>query len=346
VSGAARTAYDVKFGRHRASSEPRESDSQLVSLMVELGMNGAGGRCVLELGGVAAPPADLVAPVSVKLDAGGGAVTVFTGETYASETTAVSRMLRAADAISTLAGREAEQAYQDMSADFIIKDLLGKADATAGTVSPGPDLPFYPVHAGTSLLAHIQALARLMGADVYTDGSGKVHVAVPRATGAADHRLVFGETILALDLRRAPAAHDGVQLWGEGAASAKGKDKAHWLTADLSGVKGEAAITSSGQVRGNQASAMPRWVRSGAIRSGAAAGDAAQAMAAALAARRLRGHVEVFGAPEIMPGDLVDITHLPSDHAAAALLDGKPLRVRAVRHTLSRQGGLRTRIEV
>ena len=346
MSGAARTGYDVTIAGRRASSDPRQGELQLLSAVVALGMDGAGGRCTLELGGVADRPADPGAPVSVTLDAGGGAVTVFTGEAYASEATAVSQVVRAADAISTLAGFEAEQAYQDVSADFVIKDLLSQAGATAGTVSPGPDLPFYPVHAGVSALAHIQALARLMGADVYTDGSGKVQVAVPRDAGAADHRLVFGETILALHLRRAPPAQDGVQLWGEGAASAKGKDKAHWLAADLSGVKGEAAVAASGQVRTHQSGARPRRVLSGAIRSGAAAGDAAKAMATALAARRLCGHIDVFGAPEIMPGDLVGITRLPGDHAAAALLDGKALRVRAVRHTLSRQSGLRTRIEV
>lgn len=345
MSGPARTAYQVTIGGHRASSDGGGGDRQLVSLVVELGMDGVGGRCVLELGGAEQTPADPGAPVSVTLDAGNGAVTVFTGKAFASEATTVSQVVRAGDGLAELAAIEVEQAYQESSADFIIKDLLSKAGATPGTVTRGPDLPFYALHAGVSALTHLRALAGLTGGDIYTDGHGRVHVATPR-TGGADSNLVFGETILALDLRKMPPAFDGVQLWGEGAASSKGKDKAHWLSTDLSGVKGEAAVTADSKVQEGRAGTAPRRVHNGAIRSGAAAGDAAKGMATRLAARALRGRIDVFGAPELMPGDLVTIARLPPDHAAAALLGGKPLRVRSVRHTLSRQRGLRTRIEV
>lgn len=345
MSGSTRTAYQVAVGGHLASSDGRSGDRQLISLVVELGMDGAGGRCLVELSGAAQAPVDPGAPVSVTLDAGGGAVTVFTGETYASEATAVSQVVRAADGVAKLAAIEVEQAYQESSADFIIKDLLTKAGATAGTVAPGPDLPSYAVHAGVSALAHVRALATLIGADIYTDGRGRVHVAAAR-TGEASNTLTFGETILALDLRKVPPAFDGVQLWGEGAASSKGKDKAHWLSTDLSGVKGEAAVTAHAQVQEGRAGSAPRRIRVGAIRAGAAAGDAAKAMASLLAARGLRGSIEVFGAPDLMPGDLLAIARLPADHTAAAWLDGRALRVRSVRHTLSRERGLRTRIEV
>jgi hypothetical protein len=345
VSDSAHTAYAVTIGGHSASSDGRSGDCQLVSLVVELAMDGAGGRCVLELAGAAQAPAEPGAPVSVKLDAGDGAITVFTGTAYASEATAVSQLVRAADDGAKLAAIEVEQAYQDVSADFIIKDLLSKAGAAPGTVTAGPELPFYAVHAGVSALAHVRALAALTGADIYTDGDGKVHVAASK-TGGADTSLVFGETVLALDLRRAPTAFDGVQLWGEGAASAKGKDKAHWLSTDLSSVKGEAAVTASFEVETSSAGTAPRQVRVGAVRAGAVAGDAAKAMAASLAARRVRGSIDAYGMPGLTPGDLLNIDKLPADHAAAALLDGKPVRVRSVRHALSRQLGLRTRIEV
>jgi hypothetical protein len=47
-----------------------------------------------------------------------------------------------------------------------------------------------------------------------------------------------------------------------------------------------------------------------------------------------------------MPGDGVQLEGLPAGHALATLLQGPhKLRVRGVRHRLSRQGGLVTRME-
>nr|WP_294518354.1 hypothetical protein [uncultured Rhodopila sp.] len=345
MSGASKTAYDITVGGTTASSDGRKGDRLLLSLVVELGMDSAGGRCVLELAGAAQTPAQPGDSVSVQLDAGDGAVTVFTGTAYAGETTAVSQVVRAADGGAKLAAIEIEQAYEDVTADFIIKDLIGKAGATPGTISAGPDLASYAVHAGTSALAHIRTLAALTGGDFYTDGDGKVHVAAP-GEGGADATLSFGETILALDIRGVSPAFDGFEMWGEGAASSQGKDKAHWLSTDLAGVKGEASVAADGSVQAGNAGTSPRRIRAGAIRAGEAAGDAAKAKAAALAGRRLRGTIDAFGSPSLMPGSLLGIAKLPADHAAAALLNGKPVRVRAVRHTLSRNLGLRTRIEV
>jgi hypothetical protein len=268
---------------------------------------------------------------------------VFTGTVYASETTAVSQVVRAADDGAKLAAIEVEHAYQDVTAGFIIKDLIGKSGARAGTVSPGPGLAFYAVHAGVSALVHVRSLAALTGGDIYTDGGGKVHVAAPKE-GGANSSLTFGETILALDIQNVPPAFDGFQVWGEGAASSRGKDKAHWLATDLAGVKGEASVAADSS--GRRDKPRHRRIRVGAIRAGAAAGDAARAMAGMLAARRIRGTIDAYGSPNLMPGALLGIDNLPPAHAAAALLKNKPVRVRAVRHTLSRNLGLRTRIEV
>jgi hypothetical protein len=345
VSGASKTAYDVTIGGNTASSDGRTGDRLLLSLVVELGMGSAGGRCVLELAGAAQSPAKPGDSVTVKLDAGDGSVTVFTGTAYASETTAVSQIVRATDDGAKLAAIEVEQAYEDVTADFIIKDLIGKAGATPGTVSDGPDLAFYAVHAGISVLAHVRTLAALIGGDIYTDGEGKVHVAAPKQ-GGADASLTFGETILALDIRSIPPAFDGFQVWGEGAASSQGKDKAHWLSTDLAGVKGEASVASDSSINAGNPGTAPRRVRVGAIRAGAAASGAAKAMAGMLAALCVRGTIDAYGSPSLMPGVLLSIEKLPADHGAAALLKNQPVRVRAVHHTLSRNLGLRTRIEV
>jgi hypothetical protein len=337
------TAYLAKAGDYSAASDARQSDRQLLSLVVERGMDGTGGRCVMEFGGAGFTPVEAGAPVSITLDAGQGMLGVFTGTAYATETTAVSQVVRASDSLAKLARIQVEGAYADVSADFVVKDLLSQAGADAGTVARGPQLPAYVVHRNQRALRHLETLAALCGADLFTDGDGKVNLAEPK-TGGSDHSFKFGETVLALELCRAPPGFDGVEVWGEGAASSKGSDKAHWLSTDLSGVSGKASVDTRGAAS-SAAGTRPLRVTDGAIRSGGVAQDTATAWARKLAARWLEGSIEVFGAPEVQPGDLIEITGLPADHGAAELLEGHTLRVRSVRHTLDRDRGLRTRLE-
>ena len=339
----ARTAYQVTVGAYRATSDKRQSSRELLSLVVERGLGCIGGRCMVELGDAGFAPAEAGAPVSVSLDAGEGAVDVFTGTAYAFETSAVAQIVRAADGLAKLARMQVEGAYADVSADVVVKDLLNKAGAAIGRVTSGPRLASYVVHRDPRALHHLEALAALCGADLSTDGDGKVNLALPK-TGEPDHSFGFGETVLALELRHATAAFDGVEVWGEGAASSKGSDKAHWLSTDLSGVSGKASIGHTGVPQSSAGTRVLRFT-DGAIRSGGVAEDVAAAWAKALASRWLEGAIEVFGAPEVEPGDLIAIGGLAREHGATKLLEGRTLRVSAVRHTLDRDHGLRTRLE-
>ena len=337
------TSFEAAVGAYCASSDASQSDRQLLSLVVELAMEAVGGRCVVELGGASFAAVCPGEAVAIRLDSGGGAVPVFTGAAYACECGTATQVVHAADAIATLVSQQVEAAYEAVDAGFIIKDLLGQTGVAAGTVSPAVSFPAYALHAGPAL-GHLRRIAALTGADIYTDGQGRVHVATPR-DGAADHSFTFGETILALDLRRSSPATDGVTLWGEGAASAKGSTKAHWLSTELDGVKGEAAVDGNGTVKRGDSGTRPRRASDGAVRSGGAAADAAAAQATALAARQVQGSIEVTAAAAVSPGDLVAIEGLPSGHGAAGLLAGVHMRVRSVRHVLSRRAGLRTRLE-
>lgn len=339
------TAYQANVGSYTASSDSRKGDRLLLNLVVELGMDGAGGRCVAELAGTDCAPVKPGEAVSVKLDAGDGMTSVFTGEAAAVEVTATSQRVTAWDGLAKLGCTDVEAAYEDVTADFVVKDLLQKAGVTPGTVAKGPNLPAYSVHRGPRMLAHLRRLAEMCGADLYTDGDGKVHFDVLKQ-GGADHRFQFGENILALELEQPRACADSVEVWGEGAASAKGADKAHWLSTDLSGVSAKAAVDDKGKVAQNKLGERPVRILDGALRSGSAAGDSAKARMAAAASRWIRGRLEVFGAPGVKPGDLVEVEKLPADHAAAKFLaGGLKLRVRCVRHALDRRRGLVTRIE-
>jgi hypothetical protein len=84
----------------------------------------------------------------------------------------------------------------------------------------------------------------------------------------------------------------------------------------------------------------------GAVRTGQVAGDVAAARALALASRRVRGHVDVLGAPAVAPGDLVKLENFSDGMAAIAELAGADgLRVRQVTHTLGAAAGFVTRLE-
>lgn len=344
MNTARQNAYQVQIGSALASSKASESRRQLLQLRVDLDMDGPGAACAIELADstVAAPASG--DPVTVKLDAGDGTQTVFTGEVADTVARATGQTIIAHGAIAELGRREVEGAYDSVSADFIIKDLIGKVGASAGTISKGPDLAGWALHRGPTALGHLRRLALLCGADLYADGAGKIHCAAPK-TGGADHRFKFGETVIRLAVHKYSPAFDSIEVWGEGAASAKGADKAHWLSTDLAGVSAKAAVGSDGKVQAGKLGVRPLRLREGALRSGEAVEAVAKAWATSLAARLLGGNLEVFAAPKVQPGDLVSIDGLPTDHAAANLLgQGGTLRVRHVCHLLDRQRGAITQL--
>jgi hypothetical protein len=331
------TAYRIHVGSYTASSRAGESNRLLVALTVELGMDQAGGACHIELSGADYAPVAPEDPVTVEIDGGH----VFTGAADVCAATAASQIVSAVDGLARLARLEVEAAFADVTADYIVKDLLSRAGAIPGTIARGPQLPAYVLHRPPRALHHLRALAALCGADPYTDGQGNVHVAAPKS-GGADHRFTYGETVKAIDLRATPAA-DGIEVWGEGAASSKGADKAHWLPTRLDGVAAKASLDAHGAVGSGGGKRPVRW-QNGAIRSGQAAKEVAEARMKAAAARRVTGHIDLTGMPGIFPGDLVTIEKLPAGHAAAALLEPGPLRVRGLRHVLDRMHGLSTRL--
>jgi hypothetical protein len=158
----------------------------------------------------------------------------------------------------------------------------------------------------------VHRLAELCGAEVFAAGDGRVHFRAP-ADGPADHVFRYREHVLDLDVLAQPPVHAGVVVYGEGAASKAGADKAHVLVTDLDSVKGTAGDDGAAALH----------VVDGAVRTGDDATRLARAQLAQIQSR------------QVQLGDRVGIDDLPSDHRAApALAGGKALRVRSVRHTL------------
>ncbi len=338
-------AYKIKIGGLDAASDAKSASVQLLKLRATLTMDGAGGRCVLVLAATDFALPKSGDPVTVALDAGDGSADVFTGEVVTVGVTAGEVRIDAGDGLGRLGRLEFDEVFEKQTAGKIARALLDAAGLSPGTVADGPSFPSYVLHRGPRALAHLQRLADQCGVDVFTDGAGKVHFAGPKEKGK-QHTFRAREHVLAVQLQRCTAAYDGVVVWGEGAASKKGEAKAHWLADDLASVSGKAAVGDDGTAKKGSAGQRPRSVLDGAVRTGQVAGDVAAARALALASRRVRGHLDVLGAPSVAPGDLVKLENFTDGLAAIADLAGADgLRVRQVCHTLDAARGLVTRLE-
>lgn len=309
-------------------------------------------RCELGMDGVGALRLDLIVPADASLPEIGAAISVelsldddrapvFAGEIDGVRVTDDGAAISAGDGLARLANAFVTGVYEDQSAGAIARDLVSQAGLTAGTIADGPTLKSYVLFPGVSALAHLGRLAALAGADLFADGRGKVHLVTPGDAGAS-HTLQYGAGVLALDLVKTPTARSGVDVWGEGAASSAGSDKAHWLPGELDGVKGQADIDGD-PVYAAPAALRREFVRDGALRTGDAAGAVARARAAAV--RPVRGAILAVGAPALVPGDAVTLDGLPDGHPLARLLASQPLRVRRVRHCLDVARGFTTRME-
>ncbi|RKH68279.1 contractile injection system protein, VgrG/Pvc8 family [Corallococcus llansteffanensis] len=339
----ARISYEVSVGSLVASSQPQKGTSLLRSLTCGLTMDGAGGWCSLDLVCTGAPPRPGEA-AQVSLDAGSGRATVFTGEVLSTRVTPESARVQGVDGLTRLARLEVSEAYEQMSAGSIVRELVRKANLGVGTIEDGPRLPSYLLHQGPSALHYLRRLAEQCGFDLYTDGAGKVHFASPRR-GGADHTFAYPKQVLKAELLQVQPSFDSMTVWGEGAASVQGTARGHWLVRDLASVSGKASLGASGAVQAGRLGKTPRTVRDGAVRSGGDAAARAQARMAAVGSRVLRGFVEVLGSPALKPGALVKIDEVPTNHPARALVAGKVLRVRGVRHSLGLRTGFITRME-
>ncbi|MCA9696846.1 MAG: hypothetical protein KC431_04910 [Myxococcales bacterium] len=342
-------SYTVTCGSLRLSSEGPDA-RPLLALRSEVGAGGAGGRCEIKLGDPSWGDPALGDAVEVELDAGDGSSVIFTGEVDRVDRRAGlagGQWIRCADALAKLARVEVQGVYEEVSAGFIVKDLLDQAgtSANAGDIEEGPTLPSYVVHRGPRALRHVERIATMIGGELSGDGAGKIHLRRPQS-GAAEHRLVWSEDLLAVELRRSEAPVDSFVVWGEGAAAAQGPERGHWLVTDLSGVKGEAGVApgapgQSGTVTPGSSGERLRTVIDGAVRSAETAGDLASARASLVALRPLRGHALALGNPAIQPGSWIELADLPGGGPGSAPV----LRALRVIHSFDIERGLLTRVE-
>ncbi|HWN67963.1 MAG TPA: hypothetical protein VNM90_10000 [Haliangium sp.] len=351
--------YDVSIGSQRFTNTGSGDRRPLLGIESDIGLGGAPGWCLLHLGDISWADPQLGDAVTVSLDAGDGATDVFTGEVAEVSQRADALWVLAHDGLSKMARVEVESAYEEVTAGFIVSDLVDQAGAEPGEIEDGPSLPSYVVHRGPRALHHAQRLAELCGAELGCDGSGKIHFRRPQS-GSAAHRLVWAEDLVEIDVGPRAPVRDSFAVWGEGAAGSQGAERGHWLPTDLSGVSGQAAVQpgapdQAGSVTAGSTGALVHTVVAGALRSGEAAGDVASARAQLLALRPLAGHAVALGRPAVQPGEWVDLVDVPAGGAGGAGGPGSgpggrstrtlTLRVRRVSQQLTVAGGLLTRLE-
>lgn len=340
-------AYTVSVGS--LSFANGDSNSRpLLGIETDVGIGGAGGRCRIQLGDPSWGDPALGDPITIELDTGEGSSKVFSGEVEGVDRRATSLWIHGRDALAKLARTEVEAVYEETAAGEIVKELISKAGADAGEVDDGPTFPSYVVHRGPRALRHAQKLAELIGAELRTDGEGKVHFQKPSEGGSADHRLVWGEDLISLSLERAAAQIDSFVVWGEGAAGSQGTDKSHWLPSDLSGVTGKAKVQpgasagQAGSVSPGSDGPLVRTVFDGSVRSASVADELAQAQALRVALRPVIGHALALGRPEIQAGEWVELADIPAGDGATQPMT---LRVLRVVHQFAIGRGLLTRLE-
>lgn len=337
-------AYDITIGSQSLTSRGA-TGSELMAVDVSRGVSGAGGCCSLQLGAMARDWPKAGDPLRVSLDAGRGMQVVFTGEVSGIRGEPSSSCVQGLDGMARLAALELQRSYEEVSAGFIIADLVDSAGAEAGEIEDGPTFPRFVLHEGPRALQHAKRIGELVGAELHTDGKGRVCFQRP-SSRPARHVLRWGREVLDLALSPRERSFDSLDVWGEGAAGTDGASREHWLATDLAGVRGQAVLSGdagAARVDVGRLGQRPRLVVDGSIRSVDMAEDMAKSVMQAHALRPFVGAVAVGGLVDIEPGDSITLSELPAA-ARPSASETLTVRVRWLRHRLSSVGGLLTHI--
>ena len=259
------------------------------------------------------------AKLGVALGEDGQEADVWSGEVTAVAAHADGVVIEGLAATVALSRRRLSQTYLDQSVADIVRDLAGSA--VVDQVEGDTNLSAYVVDDRRSVWSHLLDLAALVGADVGASAAGGLRF-TPARTGSANAKLRYRADVVSWSGGNAPEP-DAPGVAAYGAASESGADQWHWILR---------SPTASGGAGG------PLLVVP-ALRTR----DAADAMSRALASRAqragVRGRLRTPGRGGARPGDLVEVSDLPSG-------DLGTLRVLAVEHVLDARTGFVTTLTV
>ena len=239
------------------------------------------------------------------------------------------RVVSATNAARELAQARLNRSFEQQDAGQIIKALCSELGLNTDIAGDVPSLPRYVIDDRASLYTHIARLAALGGLLVCIGADGVLRVKHASANGEAKARIAFAVDLLDFALGERTPNIGAVQLTGEGAAGDQGSDAWYWLRKDPAANQSTAG------------SGTPLRERSvAALRSSDAVAKFASAAQHSAADTATRGWLSIAGAPQVEPGDLVELSGMPQ-----AALNGK-YRADEIVHEFDARQGFRSRLRV
>ncbi|HEY0735989.1 MAG TPA: hypothetical protein VGD69_13835 [Herpetosiphonaceae bacterium] len=226
--------------------------------------------------------------------------------------------------------------YENQTIGAIVRDLVGQAGLSTGTIDEGPLLPRFTVDGRQSVYAHLRELAQRIGCELYSDRNGKMVFralgslgglggavgAVGGLPGGSGVGYTFGQHLLAAGADVRPVAWGTIDVGGESPVSGQGTSTAHWLTTNDTDYRGSAGTD-----------APKRLILDPAARTKDLADTFAKGRLVVAGRRAHQIEVAVLGQPQVDLGDTIDVAGL-----ADALIN-KSGYVCFIRHHFDAQRG-------
>lgn len=213
------------------------------------------------------------------------------------------------------------QVYEEQSAKEIVSDLAQKANVQTEDVSNGISFPMYVVDDTKNAYEHMKDLAEKCGCDVYVTEENKL--IFKKYERKDPHTLKYGSNIIDLETYDWKPSFGRAVVHGEGAASYKGADTAHWFTKK--------------QVEGVSGSGSSLLVHDPVVRDKDTAEKVAKAKIETIS-KSLHGLVMIIGNAEVKLGDTIKFEDMKDERV------NKEFQVRAVEHIMNKDEGFVTLI--
>lgn len=278
-----------------------------------------------------APAVSLADQGAVSLTGSDGSDTlVFTGSVDGiHERASGTRLVTATNSSRELAQARLNRSFEQQDAGQVIQALASELGLSADLPGNMLTLPRFVIDDRVSLYAHVARLAALSGFLVCIAADGGVKVKDPRAGGEPTARIFYGVDVLDFTLGERTPHTAAVQITGEGAAGDQGSDAWYWLRKDPAANQSTAG---SGKPL--------RTVSVGSLRSADAVGTLADAKLQRAGEAATRGSLLIAGAPQIEPGDNVELSGMPQSSRNGSY------RVEEIVHEFDVRGGFRSRLRV
>ncbi|MDG7005705.1 MAG: hypothetical protein JRM86_02090 [Nitrososphaerota archaeon] len=314
-----RPTYSLSMG---SASVDQDSSTDLISLRVDMTMNGPAGcfEAVLRSsGGLSVARGDTITASLGYEDR----ESVFTGTVDGVDAGFQTLRVFGLNSVSKMMRNRANTYYEKQTCGAIVTDMAGTAGVTVGDVSDGLTLPFYTVDSSKTFHGHALDLARRNGFDVFADSEDSLVFKAYESSSATT--LAYGKDVIQVSRFEQEPVYKKVKVLGESPSSSQGDDAVHWLT--------------KSPVLGESGSDNELLVQDASLRDTDSAGTAATSIQGALA-KSVVVVVEVVGAAKVKLDDTVELSEMPDSS-----VNGEYQVVR-VEHLLSKSRGFTTSLRL